>query len=369
MCVCEIGLLAERELDKQQKDIFCLCPQHPCRCIPSCAVCVCVCVCVCVAKTIVGFLLFSYLEKTTSFRACREPARYPPGVVCGTSTHMAFLVWKGWLCWGCPVRPCGQVSVCLVRVCVSEMAFSAQRMARPFPCPHPQVCRETQADRKKFPFVLFCPFVPAQHVCTCTHTYTNTHNFLLAQTENLHVFSLWYVFSQGSQHLCSVRTSYRMRLRENNLCLKHTHTHTRTHVCTFPQAGRQSVYFSGDESLKERSNFCLVLTMNRENFLPKRECVCVCACVCVFQIFLPGEKTCIDVPACGERPAVRGQRLVASTHVHTHTHTHTHMHFSSCCQSETKHFSSVCAFLVSVCVCPCVPLERDFSETERDQPT
>ena len=48
------------------------------------------------------------------------------------------------------------------------------------------------------------------HAHTHTHTHTHTQSFLLGQ--RIYVFfSVVCVFSQGSQHLCPVRTSSRKR--------------------------------------------------------------------------------------------------------------------------------------------------------------
>lgn len=62
-------------------------------------------------------------------------------------------------------------------------------------------------------------------------------------------------------------------LRENNFCLIYARIYIDIYIVFCMLRNRKSVYFLGDEFLKKRSNFCLVLRIDRENFLFEFVCV------------------------------------------------------------------------------------------------
>lgn len=94
------------------------------------------------------------------------------------------------------------------------------------------------------------------------------------ERELMHIFfSLVRILSREPVLRPSENELERDSLRENNFCLTHARTHTDTHTVFCMLRNRKSVYFSGDEFLKKRSNFCLVLRTDRENFLPESVCV------------------------------------------------------------------------------------------------
>ena len=122
---------------------------------------------------------------------------------------------------------------------------------------------------------------------THLHVHAQTHTAFSWDREFM-FSSVVCVFSQGSWHLCPVRTSFRRRPWEvftwythtdmHPHIDTHTHTHTHTHTPLFCML-RNRVFFSKDISLDNTSNFYLVLNPIERTF-----CLSVCArvlCVCV----------------------------------------------------------------------------------------